>query len=195
MSDRPSPNTNQPPTAHTRPRPAVRSRGLSLVELCVVMALCALVLTLAVPGYGQLLERQRLQGSAAEIAAELQWLRSEALMRNQALRFSLHPTPRGSCSVVHTGAREHCRCDQPGPARCEAGAVALKTSHWPLDDRVAVNANVGSMLFDPAQGTTTPAGSVRLTDSQGRGITHVVNILGRVRSCSPEGRVPGYRAC
>jgi len=51
------------------------------------------------------------------------------------------------------------------------------------------------MLFDPGQGTTTPTGSVRLTDSEGRGITHVVNVLGRVRSCSPEGRVPGYRAC
>jgi type IV fimbrial biogenesis protein FimT len=184
------------PECHRRcSTPRSRTLGLSLIELCVVLALSALVLTLVVPGFGSLIERQRLRGSAAELAAELQWLRIEALVRNEALRFSLHATADGSCTVVHTGAREHCRCEDTGPARCEDGAVALKTSHWPLAERVAVQANVGSMLFDPGQGTTTPTGSVRLTDSEGRGITHVVNILGRVRSCSPEGRVPGYRAC
>jgi len=32
-------------------------------------------------------------------------------------------------------------------------------------------------------------------DSQGKAIHHVVNIMGRVRSCSPQGDIPGYRAC
>ncbi len=170
-------------------------RGLSLIEACVVTALAALTLVIAVPGFGTLIERQRLQGSAAQLAADLHWLRSEALVRNEALRFSLHTTASGSCTVVHTGNRVDCRCPETGPAVCEGDAAALKTSHWPSHERIAVNANITSMLFDPVQGTTSPTGSVRVTDSQGRGITHVVNIMGRVRSCSPAAAVPGYRAC
>lgn len=170
-------------------------RGISLIEVCVVMALAALILTIAVPGFGALIERQRLQGSAAQLAADLQWLRSEALVRNEALRFSLHTTTRGSCTVVHTGSRSDCRCTDAGPAVCDGDAAALKTSHWLSAERISVQANVTSMLFDPTQGTTSPTGSVRITDSRGRGITHVVNIMGRVRSCSPSAAVPGYRAC
>lgn len=169
--------------------------GFSLMEACVVTAILALLLSLAVPGFGALIERKRLQGSAAQLAADLHWLRSEALARNEALRFSLHTTGQGTCTVVHTGHRADCRCADTGPAVCEGEATALKTSHWPAAQRIAVQANVTSMLFDPVQGTTSPGGSVRVTDSQGHGITHVVNIMGRVRSCSPSAAVGGYRAC
>lgn len=178
-----------------QPRRARRPRGFSLIEACVVTALVVLMLTLAAPGFGALLERKRLEGSAHQVAADLQWMRSEALARNEPLRFSLHTTPLGTCTVVHTGDRDDCRCDGPGAAICEGDAVALKTSHWPTADGVTVSANVASMGYDPVQGTTSPGGSVRISDRQGRAITHVVNIMGRVRSCSPSASVAGYRAC
>lgn len=178
-----------------QPLRAARPHGYSLIEACVVTALVALMLTLAVPGFGALLERKRLEGSAHQLAADLQWLRSEALARNEALRFSLHTTATGSCTVVHTGNRSDCRCEATGPAVCIGDATALKTSHWPSAQGITVAANVSSMLYDPVQGTTSPGGSVRVTDRQGRGITHVVNIMGRVRSCSPSAAVAGYRAC
>ena len=178
-----------------RPPRAAGLHGYSLVEACVVAALVALMLTLAVPGFGALLERKRLEGSAHQLAADLQWMRSEALARNEPLRFSLHTTALGSCTVVHTGNRSDCRCDGTGPAVCGGDAIALKTSHWPAAQGITVAANVSSMLYDPMQGTTSPGGSVRVTDRQGRGITHVVNIMGRVRSCSPSGSVAGYRTC
>lgn len=176
------------------PRPC-RQRGFSLVEALVVVALAGLLASVAVPGFGALLERKRLEGSAQQLAADLHWVRSEALARNEALRLSLYTTTDGSCVLVHSGNRSDCRCDGSGPALCEGDATALKTSHWPASQGLSVTANVSSMLFDPLQGTTSPAGSLRITDSQGRGITHVVNILGRVRSCSPAGSVPGYRSC
>jgi type IV fimbrial biogenesis protein FimT len=60
---------------------------------------------------------------------------------------------------------------------------------------VAVHANVASVLFDPLHGTSTPTGTLRLVGSGGREVQHVVNVMGRVRSCSPLGAVPGYRPC
>jgi type IV fimbrial biogenesis protein FimT len=170
-------------------------RGFSLIEACVVVALAGLLVSVAVPGFGALVERKRLEGSAQQLAADLHWLRNEALSRSEPLRLSLYPTADGLCTLLHSGQRSDCRCEANQAALCDGEAQALKTSHWPANLGPSVTANVSSMLFDPLQGTTTPAGSLRLTDSQGRSITLVVNILGRVRACSPAGSVPGYRSC
>ncbi len=51
------------------------------------------------------------------------------------------------------------------------------------------------MLFDPVRGTTTPTATVRVVAADGRAIHQIVNIMGRVRACSPGGAVSGYRAC
>jgi type IV fimbrial biogenesis protein FimT len=41
----------------------------------------------------------------------------------------------------------------------------------------------------------TPTGTLRLSLRDGRGLNQVVNIMGRVRTCSRSGTVPGYPAC
>lgn len=177
------------------PSPPRAARGYTLIELMVVLALIALALSIAVPGWSAVHERQRLRGAAAELASDLQWMRSQALARNEALRLSLYQVDNGSCTVVHTGNRTDCRCERSGAAICDAGAEALKTSHWLTREKISVQANIASMAFDPAQGTVTPTGSIRIVDSRGLGITHVVNILGRIRSCSPSAAISGFQAC
>lgn len=179
-------------------RDAVRAcgqRGFTLIESCVVLALIGLALSIAVPGFAALHERQRLRGAAAELASDLQWMRSQAIARNESTRLSVYQIDGGSCTVVHTGNRSDCRCDSGGTAICEGEAQALKTSHWQTREKISVQANITSMAFDPAQGTVTPTGSIRIVDSRGSGITHVVNILGRIRSCSPAAAISGFQAC
>ena len=65
----------------------------------------------------------------------------------------------------------------------------------PAGERVRVTANVGSIAFDPLHGTSTPTGTLRLVDARGRAVHHIVNVMGRVRSCTPGGAVNGYRPC
>ena len=62
-------------------------------------------------------------------------------------------------------------------------------------ERVTLVANAASVLFDPLHGTATPTGTLRVTGASGRAIHHIINVMGRVRSCSPQAAVPGYRAC
>lgn len=169
--------------------------GFTLIETSITLALVAVMMGIATAGFSTVLERQRLHGTAAELASDLHWLRSQSQARNEALRLSLHNTASGICTVVHTGNRSDCRCADSGPAVCDGGAEALKTSHWPLRERISVQSNVSSMLFDPAQGTVSPTGSIRIVDSRGQGITHVVNVIGRVRSCSPSATISGFAAC
>ena len=170
-------------------------RGLTLIECCVTLAIASVLIGTAVPSFDNQLKSRRLDGTAAELAVDLHYVRSEAVARNEGVRIGFQSIVGGQCTVIHTGAAGACRCNSDGTAQCTAGATALKTAFHLADRGVAVQANVASMRFDPGNGTVTPAGTVRVTAADGRAVHHVVNIMGRVRSCSPGGAAKGYRAC
>ena len=172
-----------------------KQRGITLVESCVTLAVAAIVATGAAPSMGQLLDTRRLDGAASQLLSDLQFTRISAMARNQRIRFSLQADATGSCYVIHTGSADACRCGESGPAICENAASEIRTVRLPLSDRVLVKANVASILFDPVHGTSTPTGTVRVIGSNGREVRQIVNVMGRVRTCSPQGNVGGYRAC
>jgi len=172
-----------------------KQKGFTLVEACVTLAVAAVITTGAAPNMRQVLDARRLEGAASQLASDLQFVRVSAVARNQRLRFSLHNDAAGSCYVIHTGAADACRCGNSGPAVCVSGASEIRTVRLPATEQVLVQANVSSIVFDPVHGTSSPAGTVRVIGSNGRELRHVVNVMGRVRTCSPQGSVSGYRAC
>jgi type IV fimbrial biogenesis protein FimT len=170
-------------------------RGITLIEAAIVLAVTVIVAGSAAPSLQRLIDGRRLEGAATQLATDIQLIRTEAVARNEALRLSFHPAAGGSCYVIHTGAANECSCAASGPAQCSGGAREIKTVTVAAADHVVLQANVGSLLFDPLHGTSSPTGTLRLIGSSDRAIHHVVNIMGRVRSCSPQAAVPGYRAC
>jgi len=175
-----------------------RQRGVTLIEAAVVTAIIAVVVSTAGPGFQGFIEKQRLDGAATQLASDIQFARSEAVLRNVALRLSVHSDSSGSCYVVHTGNADECNCHTSGPAQCTGDALRLKTVVLPEVDRIGVQANVASVLFDPLHGTSTPTGTFRVVAASGRAIHHVVNVMGRVRTCSSQAAAPavsGYRVC
>lgn len=175
--------------------PARPQRGVTLTEACIVMAVTSILASTAAPSMQTALDNRRLDGAATQLATDIQFVRSTAVARNVPVRLSVQAVPDGSCWVVHTGNAADCRCGAAGPAACGGGAQQIKTVRLGSADRVAVGGNVGSLLFDPLHGTASPTGTLRLTGADGRAVHHVVNVMGRVRSCSPQAAVPGYRAC
>jgi type IV fimbrial biogenesis protein FimT len=170
-------------------------RGITLIEASIVLAVTAIVAGAAAPGMQGLVDARRLDGAATQLATDLHFIRSEAVARNTALRLSLHASPEGSCYVIHTGNADQCDCSAAGPATCRGDAEPVKTVRLAAADRVSLQGNVASMLFDPLHGTASPTGTWRVAGANERAIHHVVNVMGRVRSCSPLAAVPGYRAC
>ncbi|MBC7992507.1 MAG: GspH/FimT family pseudopilin [Rhizobacter sp.] len=169
------------------------AHGFTLVEMVAVVAVAGVITTAAVPSFNGLVDAQRISGTASELANDLQYARFEAVQRNQGVRVTFKAD--AACYVIHTGSANQCQCGSAGPAVCESGAQAIKTVTVGAAQGIAVQANVSSVFFDPVHGTASPAATLRVTGPQGRSVQHTVNIMGRVRSCSPQSSVLGYRAC
>jgi type IV fimbrial biogenesis protein FimT len=172
-----------------------RQRGVTLIETMIVVAVSAVVLGTAAPSFRQMSARHQVEGPAIELASDLLFARSEAISRNESVRVSFQNPAAGACYVLHTGDAGDCVCSGTGPAACSNGAREIKTVLLPASRPVSVQSNVATMLFHPVRGTTTPAGTVKVLGANGYAIHHVVNIMGRVRSCAPAANMPGYKPC
>jgi type IV fimbrial biogenesis protein FimT len=187
------PHRPHPPAAAPAAR-SPRCRGASLVESLVTLAVLALLLGTALPGLGQVRERQRLQGLAGQLETEIQHARSLAVARNQVLRLSFGDTAGPGCWVLHTGSTAAgCRCEAGGGLHCQAGVQALRSETLAPAHGVRLRANVAAMAFEPQRGTVTPTGTLRLETAAGQ-VNLVVNIMGRVRACTPAA-TPGWPGC
>jgi type IV fimbrial biogenesis protein FimT len=173
-----------------------RQRGVTLIETAVVTAIIGVAASVVGPGMGRLKSDQQVANAAAEFETAVQQTRSAAVSRNAPLRISFDSRNGASCYIVHTGAAGDCECGSSGSAVCTGEAEALRSVHFgAAAGSLAMNANVRSMVFDPVKGTSTPAGTVKITGINGNAVHQVVNIMGRVRSCSPGKAIQGYKAC
>jgi type IV fimbrial biogenesis protein FimT len=105
---------------------------------------------------------------------------------------------RGSCYVVYAGPVGGCGCAPERGAvqpRCIDGAQAHRIAQFGTEATVRLQANVRTMTIDDDLNTVTPTGTLRWQTAGSGGLNQVVNLHGRVRTCSPDGRVPGYRRC
>jgi len=177
---------------HRQPR---QQRGTTLIESAVVVSIVAAAAGTVMPGMTTLAVRQALMHSAAEFESDVMHARALAAASNQPWRITFGQDGAHACYIVHVGAADDCRCQGTGAALCKPGSEAHRTVNFAAGGRVMPSANVTSIMFDPSRGTSTPAGTVRFVAANGKALHQVVNIMGRVRSCSPGGALPGYKAC
>ncbi len=180
-------------TRPTTSRAARAQRGFTLVEGLICVTVLLLALSAALPGFGTAREQRRVEGAAAQLETDLQLTRSLAVAQNRTVRFEIARDEHGTCYVVHNGAAGDCTCSPQG-AVCRAGLEAHRHQHYAEDTGVTVSANVGSLVFDPLKGTVTPTATLRVEGPR-VSIRQIINIMGRIRSCSPNAGVPGYKTC
>lgn len=191
-----------PPTAGCRAgrrghghRGRAGQAGVTLTESLVTLAITAILLGTAAPGFQELRLRRHLEGVAAQLETDLQLARAVAVARHEGVRVGfVTGADGGSCYVLYTGAAGACTCDGGGAVTCEPGAEALRRVPLAAGHPVQLQSNSGSILFDHVKGTVTPTATIRLTAAVGQ-IRQIVNVMGRVRSCTPDGALPGIRPC
>ncbi len=159
-----------------------RQRGISILESSVALGITSLLVGLASPPLAAYKDQQQLKSIAAQLETDIVHVRSQAVAMNRTLR--LHVAgPR--CYVVHDGPPSTCSCAADGSATCGPGVRVLQTQQWPATSAVTLQANTASLGFDAIKGTVTPTATFKLSLPNGQRIHNVVNIMGRVRSCTP----------
>ena len=168
--------------------------GFSLVEALIPLTIAGVLLGGALPSLDSFKQRRQLEGSAAQLATDLQLARSAVVAANSVLRMDFVNADGRSCYVLHDGPARSCSCGRDGIPVCADGTTALRSAHFVTGHAVQLRSNVASIGFDPIKGTVTPTASIRLDAPVGQ-LRLVVNVMGRIRSCAGTGDWPGQRRC
>ena len=146
----------------------VREGGFTLIELMIGLAVMAILASMSVPAMSGIFNRMRLTGVANELAANLQYARTEAVRRRAGV--VLQSTSDGY--------------------RISSGTLELKAVTFASGLTFAESATVD---FDQLRATSTPA-TLDLRNIAGT-MRVRINTVGRVSLCAPNGTLPGYTAC
>ncbi|MBA3588772.1 GspH/FimT family pseudopilin [Methylibium sp.] len=155
--------------------------GFTVIELMAVVLITAVLLTLAVPAFLDLLARRRLEGAANELSTDLHYARSEAVSRQ--LDVALTTLANGTGYEIAAAST---------PAPTEIKRVALPAE-------LTVTGGV-SLTYTGLRGIPleTSGGDESITVSSSRTAAQLQvdnNFMGRVRLCSPDGSFKGYAPC
>lgn len=157
-----------------RPMARTRARGLTLIEVMMVLVVLAIVGVLAAPSFVQALARGHLRGAAGEAYADMQFARAEAVQRNAAVL----ATFSGTGWTITQGGQTLKAVTLNGGTAVSSGATMTVT-------------------FDPVRATATVAnGPVVLSHTATSSTLRLtVSALGRVEICAASGFISGFDAC
>ena len=166
--------------------PGNLTRGLTLIELMVALAIVALLMTLAVPSFGSVLARHRLKAAAEQLAADLAEARLLAAQRGHALHLNLHGGAPWCWAVTTTSG-----CDCRVAQSCQ-----LKTVRAADHPGVTLLDGRELRIDAPGLGTLRAAdGHALLQGREGAALRVALTPLGRAKVCAPGAAVAGYTAC
>lgn len=165
--------------------------GFSLLEAMISLAITAILMAVAIPGWQTFVNRSQLQLAAEQISQDLRQARSLAARHKQAyfIHYQIHST--GWCYI--TAPVADCQCDQSqGNQDCE---VQRHGDHYRLIQShdtfpgirltEALFSNQSYTRFDPIRGMAK-FGHITLADAHNNQLAIKVSLLGRVRICRPD---------
>lgn len=182
-------------TKHTDRARTFKQCGVTLIESLIVMAVTAVTAGVAVPSFKQARETRLLEGTAAQVRGDLQYARSLAVSRNETLRVSFVSASDSTCYVVHTGPAVTCECTANGAAVCAGDPEILRVVRLDAKSALKLQSSSRSIAFDAVKGTITPTATVQTLASSGSAIHQIINVMGRVRTCSPAPALSGFKTC
>jgi len=169
----------------TRSARGRRARGLTLIELMMVLAVCAVLMSLAVPSFAQYLQRQRLKAAAQGLELDLHEARFEAARRGSALYVSFRDGPDW-CYTLSLSAGCDCRVQQSCRLKATRGSELRGVQLLAARE----------LRFDPVTGQVDAPGMAALwTGPSGERVQVSVGALGRPASCTLQGTLPPLPSC
>lgn len=188
------------------PRAVVHHRGFTLVELMVSVALIGLGAIIALPSFNAMAEKRFLTNGAEQLAAFLNSVQVESILRNQIVTISYARTINATWCVGAVLGETACDCAQATPTEpdyCAIDSASMVLDEGDVGDRdlVASITGDGAYAFDPVRGLFVDLSDLLLLELESEGGTYkldlTVNNNGHISLCSKdtEHKVPGYQIC
>ncbi len=180
------------------------TRGITLIELMVVLSVITVLGLLVAPRFNEMIEMQRLRGISAQLNTDLQFARAEAVARGRAIRVNLGSDANQTCYVIYLSTGNgvsRCDCTSGAGSACPTGAawqeirtVSVPRSSgvalsWPQtqDTAFAYDHVTGGLMTIPSDAVSVPLVSVQIDSriDDDRRLRSTVNQAGRPSVCSP----------
>ena len=179
-----------------------RSRGLTLIELMVTVAILAIMALIALPSFQSTLSRNRLSGAAESLAQDMHLARSQAIQDGCTVTITFSPGSASSWSYQLTKPDSGSSCVNVScPTTAVAGVCSLKSvsgSQYSGVSLASTNFSSNAVSFDPVRSTTTAGASggevVLSASSTGDSLKVQLNAVGKVSICTSAGS-GSYPAC
>lgn len=196
-------------------------RAFTLIELMVVIVVVGVILVLAAPSMSDFIGMQRLRAINDQLVTDLQYMRTEAVSRNQFTGFIVRNNVGDSltCYVIFASSVSPleytalnpgaCNCSNAVGSVCTGTQRELRTVQVPRDLSIALRVHSsqppllimspvsgGAQFYDP---DTLIVGGleycVEVTRTPRGRLRTGINPSGRATVCSPDGSVPGVPVC
>ncbi len=156
-----------------RSRPAP---GFTLIELMVVIALAAVMASLAAPGFRQLIAGQRIRNAAFDFVSAMTYARSEAVKRSTTVTLRSGAAVDGSWAtgwrvVDPTNTTVILRSWTPGSNLALAESSSLTTVTFGIDGRLSTGSTAPKLQISPATAISGVTSRCVQVDLSGRPIT------------------------
>jgi type IV fimbrial biogenesis protein FimT len=156
----------------------MQDRGFTLPELLVAMAISAVLLGLAAPGFGRQRAEAALRTASSQTLAALQLARREALARGQ----SVTACPTSDGAVCAFGAPQWMLfANASGGVNSRREAADELLQRWTLPQGVTVSGTRGYAAFQPRPGAATTVTFRFCHRAAPLGLSIVVSQTGRPR--------------
>jgi prepilin-type N-terminal cleavage/methylation domain-containing protein len=176
------------------------SRGFTLVELMITIAVAGILLALAAPSFNAFIDKYRAKRAADTLSAFLVNAKTEAIKRNMPMRVVFQSASSGAtwCAgmIAAPTSTETCDCSAT-PNTCQIDGADRFVRGADFKD-IVLNSPADDALFTftPQRGTAN-SGNAQVQSAGGLQVRVVVGGTGRIRLCSPSGsgNVGGYPVC
>jgi len=171
----------------------VFQRGVTLTELLAVVAILGIIAAIAVPYYGDYIERQRLVGASEAMYSQLQQAKRSAISNNRTV--SLFVGGLGSdnwCATVSEGASVNADCSGGYIVSSLANPSVIITNNSDFPGIVLLASNASVSFVMPGVITSGAQSFVLRSSRLGDVFIDVENSM-RLKACSDD--INKYPSC
>jgi type IV fimbrial biogenesis protein FimT len=175
-----------------------RVAGYSLIEAMVIVAVIAIVLSIAIPSYAAMTARTRLRAAADHLRSDLSEARTQALQRGQPVYLSFSRSADGATWCWGMSLQSGCDCTQQDESSSRYCYLDIDAARSPprrlsrvVDSRRYAQVRLDALPFggvlrlSPVRPETL-AGNASFS-ARGQSLRLVASRSGRLRLCSPRG--------